>query len=253
MLDFVAAAVEGSNLRLLGLCRGTGSISKRALGRFPDASIVAVDNDPALLELGRCALGDRVEWRDADLPEPAQGGRPRRRILRRRPFGDRDPLVPAERGRRDVPDAREATAARRRPDRESGRWRGGGLSAGQRRARRLPPRFSTTPRAASMSRPASATTGPRVRTIGSCVERFQLPRSPDVRAPGDTLERWRAAMRRSVQPSISTKELDDVGANVIRHFGARSAPQHTSREKDEPMKLTTTTFVSVDGAAPWPR
>jgi SAM-dependent methyltransferase len=37
------------------------------LGRFPDASIAAVDNDPALLELGRRALGDRVEWRDADL------------------------------------------------------------------------------------------------------------------------------------------------------------------------------------------
>jgi trans-aconitate methyltransferase len=67
MLDFVAAAVEGSNLRLLDLCWGAGSISKRALGRFPDASIVAVDNDPALLELGRRALGDRVEWRDADL------------------------------------------------------------------------------------------------------------------------------------------------------------------------------------------
>jgi formylglycine-generating enzyme required for sulfatase activity len=34
-----------------------------------------------------------------------------------------------------------------------------------RRARRSRPSFSTTPRAASMSRPASATTGPRARTI----------------------------------------------------------------------------------------
>jgi ubiquinone/menaquinone biosynthesis C-methylase UbiE len=67
MLDFVAGAVEGSKLRLLDLCCGTGSISKRALGRFPAASILAVDNDPAHLELGRRALGDRVEWRDADL------------------------------------------------------------------------------------------------------------------------------------------------------------------------------------------
>ena len=67
MLDFVAGAVEGSKLRLLDLCCGTGSISKRALERFPAASILAVDNDPAHLELGRRALDDRVEWRDADL------------------------------------------------------------------------------------------------------------------------------------------------------------------------------------------
>ena len=37
-----------------------------------------------------------------------------------------------------------------------------------RRARRSRPSFSTTPRAASMSRPASATNGPRARTIASC-------------------------------------------------------------------------------------
>ncbi len=34
-----------------------------------------------------------------------------------------------------------------------------------------------------------------------------------------------AAMRRGVRPGISTKELDDVGADVFRRFGARSAPQ----------------------------
>src|SRR5436305_4244228 len=67
MLDFVAGAVEGSELRVLDLCCGTGSISMRALELFPAASILAVDNDPAHLELGRRALGDRVEWRDADL------------------------------------------------------------------------------------------------------------------------------------------------------------------------------------------
>lgn len=67
MLEFIAGEVEGSKLRLLDLCCGTGSISKRALERFPGASIVAVDMDPAHLELGRRALGDRVEWRDADL------------------------------------------------------------------------------------------------------------------------------------------------------------------------------------------
>jgi methionyl aminopeptidase len=34
-----------------------------------------------------------------------------------------------------------------------------------------------------------------------------------------------AAMRRSVRPGMSTKELDDVGARVFREHGARSAPQ----------------------------
>ena len=33
------------------------------------------------------------------------------------------------------------------------------------------------------------------------------------------------AMRRSVRPGMSTKELDDVGARVFREHGARSAPQ----------------------------
>ena len=36
-----------------------------------------------------------------------------------------------------------------------------------------------------------------------------------------------AAMRRSVRPGMSTKELDDVGARVFRQHGARSAPQLT--------------------------
>jgi trans-aconitate methyltransferase len=70
MLDVVERKC-GSGVRLLDLCCGTGSISRRALERFPDASIVAVDMDPAHIELGRRTLGDRVEWRDADLRNPA--------------------------------------------------------------------------------------------------------------------------------------------------------------------------------------
>src|SRR5205823_14382278 len=62
MLDFGAGAGEGSKLRPLDLCCGTGSISKRALERFPAASILAVDNDPADLGLGRRALSHRHEW-----------------------------------------------------------------------------------------------------------------------------------------------------------------------------------------------
>jgi SAM-dependent methyltransferase len=69
MLDLIPP--PGSrDLRLLDLCCGTGSISARALERFPQASILAVDWDPVHLELGRRALGERVEWLDADLRSP---------------------------------------------------------------------------------------------------------------------------------------------------------------------------------------
>jgi trans-aconitate methyltransferase len=71
MLDVVARQTDRSGLRLLDLCCGTGSISRRALARFPSASILAVDMDPAHLELARRALGDRVELRDADLRSQA--------------------------------------------------------------------------------------------------------------------------------------------------------------------------------------
>ena len=69
MLD-VIERVAGSSPRLLDVCCGTGSISRRALERFPEAAIVAVDMDPAHLELGRRVLGDRVDWRDVDLRRP---------------------------------------------------------------------------------------------------------------------------------------------------------------------------------------
>jgi SAM-dependent methyltransferase len=67
MLDVVERNVGGSALRVLDLCCGPGSISRRVLDRFPDASILAVDMDPAHLELGRRTLDGRVEWLDADL------------------------------------------------------------------------------------------------------------------------------------------------------------------------------------------
>jgi SAM-dependent methyltransferase len=69
ILDVVERMV-GTSPRLLDVCCGTGSISRRALERFPEASIVAVDMDPAHLELGRRTLGDRVDWRDLDLRQP---------------------------------------------------------------------------------------------------------------------------------------------------------------------------------------
>ncbi|MGN9811590.1 class I SAM-dependent methyltransferase [Micromonospora sp. BQ11] len=75
MLDAVDAVHDGGPLRLLDLAGGTGSITARALRRFPDAEVTLVDLDPALLALARASLGDRAtivtvdlddaDWRDA--------------------------------------------------------------------------------------------------------------------------------------------------------------------------------------------
>jgi SAM-dependent methyltransferase len=67
MGDLIAARRGESGLRILDLCCGNGSISRRLLDRFPDAQIVAVDLDPVHLEIGRRTLGDRVTWLEADL------------------------------------------------------------------------------------------------------------------------------------------------------------------------------------------
>ena len=71
MFDIVERVAGGGALRLLDLCCGNGSISRRALDRFPDASIVAVDRDASLLELGRSSVDERVTWRSADVRDPA--------------------------------------------------------------------------------------------------------------------------------------------------------------------------------------
>ena len=69
MFDLVERQRGGRPLRLLDLCCGCGSISARALRRFPAATVLAVDLDPLLLEMGRRTLGadGPVEWREADL------------------------------------------------------------------------------------------------------------------------------------------------------------------------------------------
>jgi SAM-dependent methyltransferase len=54
---------------LLDLAAGPGTVSARALRRFPGARVLAVDADPFLMELGRRTLGDRVRWIRADLRE----------------------------------------------------------------------------------------------------------------------------------------------------------------------------------------
>ncbi|MEU5218929.1 class I SAM-dependent methyltransferase [Streptomyces sp. NPDC020807] len=72
MLDMVEALV-GPKPRVLDLACGTGSITDRLLKRFPEATSVGVDLDPALLAIaeGYFAGDERVDFVTADLKDPA--------------------------------------------------------------------------------------------------------------------------------------------------------------------------------------
>jgi SAM-dependent methyltransferase len=72
MLDMVGATV-GPKPRVLDLACGTGSITDRLLGRFPEATSTGVDLDPALLTIarGHFAGDERVSFVTADLKDPA--------------------------------------------------------------------------------------------------------------------------------------------------------------------------------------
>ncbi|MET7900199.1 class I SAM-dependent methyltransferase [Streptomyces sp. NPDC005355] len=72
MLDAVEAVV-GPEPRILDLACGTGSISDRALRRFPGATSTGVDLDPALLTIarGHFAADGRAAFVTADLRDPA--------------------------------------------------------------------------------------------------------------------------------------------------------------------------------------
>jgi SAM-dependent methyltransferase len=69
MLDAVEA-VAGCTPRILDLAAGTGSISLRALRRFPAATPTVLDIDPVLLAIARASVGDRATVVDADLRAP---------------------------------------------------------------------------------------------------------------------------------------------------------------------------------------
>ncbi len=71
VLDAVEAAC-GSKPRMLDLAGGTGSITRRALARFPAATSVVLDIDAALLAIARGTFeGDpRVRVSSADLGTP---------------------------------------------------------------------------------------------------------------------------------------------------------------------------------------
>jgi SAM-dependent methyltransferase len=70
MLDTVQAATDGDWPRILDLAGGTGSISLRALRRFPQARTTLVDVDPVLLTIARASLDDRSVVVSANLRTP---------------------------------------------------------------------------------------------------------------------------------------------------------------------------------------
>jgi SAM-dependent methyltransferase len=72
LLDAVDAVTDGAPPRLLDLAGGTGTISLRALARFPGAETTVVDQDPVLLALARASLPG---------PRSAPDGRGAARVL----------------------------------------------------------------------------------------------------------------------------------------------------------------------------
>jgi SAM-dependent methyltransferase len=70
MLDVVEAA-RGAEPKVLDLAGGTGSISRRVLARFPKATAVVLDVDPALLAIaaGSFEGDERVTIRTANLDD----------------------------------------------------------------------------------------------------------------------------------------------------------------------------------------
>ena len=70
MLHVLAELLPSGPGRLIDLGAGTGRLSRALLGRFPEATVVALDLDPVLMAIGQGALGDgggRLVWSQIDL------------------------------------------------------------------------------------------------------------------------------------------------------------------------------------------
>jgi SAM-dependent methyltransferase len=72
LIDAVQEGTQATDPLVLDLGCGPGSLAVRLLDRLPGATVVAVDTDPLLLELGRVAWPDRtgLVFAEADLRQP---------------------------------------------------------------------------------------------------------------------------------------------------------------------------------------
>jgi SAM-dependent methyltransferase len=76
IIDAVVAVADRPDPLILDLGCGPGSLSVRLLDRLPGATVIAIDADPLLLELGRTAHADLpgLRFATADLREPGWAG-----------------------------------------------------------------------------------------------------------------------------------------------------------------------------------
>ena len=76
LIDAVEAGTGRDDPLVLDLGCGPGSLAVRLLERIPGASVVAIDDDPLLLALGRAAYGGRsgLSFADQDLRVPGWAG-----------------------------------------------------------------------------------------------------------------------------------------------------------------------------------
>jgi trans-aconitate methyltransferase len=70
----VAAACGSGARSILELGTGTGETARRLLERFPDATLVGIDESEAMLAAARGALPERVDLRVARLQDPLPTG-----------------------------------------------------------------------------------------------------------------------------------------------------------------------------------
>jgi SAM-dependent methyltransferase len=76
LIDAVEAGTGRDDPLVLDLGCGPGSLAVRLLDRIPEARVIAIDDDPLLLTLGRAGYGDRPRLRfvDQDLRAPGWAG-----------------------------------------------------------------------------------------------------------------------------------------------------------------------------------